>query len=148
MASPTQRTWVWVSSGSWWWTGKPGVLQSMGSQRVGHDWATELNWLCIKCLPTQLQRTEGQSFFFFLIPFRLTVSVDYALRSLHFPTNGAFQRGLECCQQDLVWTLKSAGLKGGERTDETRNVQMEGVKTRWWVYFKNSGWGIPWWSSG
>ena len=42
MASPTQRTWVWVSSGSWWWTGKPGVLQSMGSQRVGHDWTTEL----------------------------------------------------------------------------------------------------------
>ena len=44
MASPTQRTWVWVSSRSWWWTGKPGMLQSMGSQRVGHDWATELNW--------------------------------------------------------------------------------------------------------
>ena len=44
MASPTQRTWVWVNSGSWWWTGRPGVLQSMGSQRVGHDWATELNW--------------------------------------------------------------------------------------------------------
>ena len=35
---------VWVSSGSWWWTGKPGVLKSTGSQRVGHDWATELNW--------------------------------------------------------------------------------------------------------
>ena len=44
MASPTQWTWVWVSSRSWWWTGKPGVLQSMGSQRVGHDWVTELNW--------------------------------------------------------------------------------------------------------
>ena len=44
MASPTQRTWVWVNSGSWWWTGRPGVLQSMGSQRVGHDWVTELNW--------------------------------------------------------------------------------------------------------
>ena len=44
MASQTQWTWVWVSSGSWWWTGKPGVLQSMGSQRAGHDWATELNW--------------------------------------------------------------------------------------------------------
>ena len=44
MASPTQWTWVWASSGSWWWTGKLGVLQSMGSQRVGHDWATELNW--------------------------------------------------------------------------------------------------------
>ena len=47
MASPTQWTWVWVSSGSWWWTGRPGVLQSMGSQRVGHDWViklSELNW--------------------------------------------------------------------------------------------------------
>ena len=44
MASPTQWTWVWVNSGSWWWTGRPGMLQFMGSQRVGHDWATELNW--------------------------------------------------------------------------------------------------------
>ena len=44
MASPTQWTWVWVNSRSWWWTGRPGVLQSMGSQRVRHDWATELNW--------------------------------------------------------------------------------------------------------
>ena len=43
MASSTQWTWVWASSGSWWWTGKPSVLQSMGSQRVRHDWATELN---------------------------------------------------------------------------------------------------------
>ena len=40
---PTQWTWVWVNSGSWWWTGRPGVLRFMGSQRVGHDWATELN---------------------------------------------------------------------------------------------------------
>ena len=44
MASPTLWTWVWVSSRSWWWIGKPGVLQSMGSQRVRHDWVTELNW--------------------------------------------------------------------------------------------------------
>ena len=36
--------WVWVNSGSWWWTGRPGVLWFMGSQRVGYDWATELNW--------------------------------------------------------------------------------------------------------
>ena len=45
MASPTQWTWVWASSLSWWWTGKLGVLQSMGLQRVRHDWVTELNWL-------------------------------------------------------------------------------------------------------
>ena len=47
MASPTQWTWVWVSSGSWWWTGRPGVLQFMGLQRVRHDWATELNWVSL-----------------------------------------------------------------------------------------------------
>ena len=44
MASLTQWTWVWVNSRSWWWTGRPSVLQFMESQRVGHDWATELNW--------------------------------------------------------------------------------------------------------
>ena len=44
MASPTQWTRVCVNSGNWWWTGRPVVPQSMGSQWVGHDWATELNW--------------------------------------------------------------------------------------------------------
>ena len=44
MASPTQWTWVWVSSESWWWTGKPSALQSMGLQRTGHNWVTKLNW--------------------------------------------------------------------------------------------------------
>ena len=44
MASPTQWAWVWASSRSWWWIGKPSVRQSTGSQRVGHNWATELNW--------------------------------------------------------------------------------------------------------
>ena len=45
-------TWVWVDSRSWWWTGRPGVLQFIGLQRVGHDWATELNW-------TELYPQEG-----------------------------------------------------------------------------------------
>ena len=49
MASPTQRTWVWASSRRWWRTGKPGVLQSMGSQRVKHNWATEQQLLWVKC---------------------------------------------------------------------------------------------------
>ena len=44
MASPTQWTWVWVNFRRWWWTGRPGVLRFMGLQKVGHDWATELNW--------------------------------------------------------------------------------------------------------
>ena len=44
MASPTRWAWVWVNSECWWWTGRPGVLRFMGSQRVGHDLATELKW--------------------------------------------------------------------------------------------------------
>ena len=45
MAWQTQWTWAWASSGSWWWMGKPGMLQSLGFQRVRHDWVTELNWI-------------------------------------------------------------------------------------------------------
>ena len=45
MASLTRCTWVWVNSGSWWWTERPGVMWFMGSQEVGHHWATELNWI-------------------------------------------------------------------------------------------------------
>ena len=45
MTSPTQWTWVWISSGSWWWTGRLGMLQSVGWQRIRHDWVTELNWM-------------------------------------------------------------------------------------------------------
>ena len=44
MTSPTRRTWVWVNSGRWWWTRRPDVLRFMGSQRVRHEWATELSW--------------------------------------------------------------------------------------------------------
>ena len=51
MASPTRWTWVWVNSRSWWWTGRPGVLQFSGSQRVGHDWASEQNWTDGLCQP-------------------------------------------------------------------------------------------------
>ena len=62
MASPTRQTWVWASSGSLWWTGKPGMLQSMGSQRVRHDWATELNWWLTESRITQYTwyHTEGE----------------------------------------------------------------------------------------
>ena len=55
MTSPTQWTWVWVSPGSCWGTGTPGMLQFMGSQRVGHNWATELNW----CMVNDESRSKG-----------------------------------------------------------------------------------------
>ena len=69
MASLTQWTWVWASSGSWWWTGKTGMLQSMGLQRDGHDQVTELNrrsmffigsWLWLSCLESE--ETKNFSF--------------------------------------------------------------------------------------
>ena len=50
MASPTRCAWVWVNTGSWWWTGRPSMLRFMGSQGVGYDWATELNWTQLKVL--------------------------------------------------------------------------------------------------
>ena len=50
MASLTRWMWLWVNSGSWWWTGRPDVLRFMGSQRVGHDWVTELNWTELRAL--------------------------------------------------------------------------------------------------
>ena len=58
-ASLTECKWVWVNSGSWWWTGRPGMLQSMGSQRVGHDWATELNWTELKTHGNYFLKNEG-----------------------------------------------------------------------------------------
>ena len=66
MASPTQWTWVWVNSGSWWWTGRPGMLRFMGLQRAGHDWATELNWTLSRLLRSQWNNNR---FFFSVIPF-------------------------------------------------------------------------------
>ena len=55
VASLTRWTWVWVNSGSWWWTGRPGVLRFTGSQRVRHYWGTELNCIITKPLNISLR---------------------------------------------------------------------------------------------
>ena len=59
MASLTWWTWVWVNSGSWWWTKRPGMLWFTGSQRVGHDWATELNWTEVQVEPGVVIATQN-----------------------------------------------------------------------------------------
>ena len=61
MASPTQWTWVWVDSGSWWWTGGPSVLRFMGLQRVGHNWVNEMNWYLKLKTNKDLLYTTGNS---------------------------------------------------------------------------------------
>ena len=63
MAYLTRWTWVWVNSRSWWWTGRPGVLRFKGSQRVGHNWATELNWRIPWAPPVWLLK-RGKLLFF------------------------------------------------------------------------------------
>ena len=90
MASLTRWTWAWVNSGSWWWTGRPGVLRFMGSQRVRHDWATDLIWgmwyssycmfleysnLFLNC--KLLKSRKLFLFFFFLVTFSLTELLCY-----------------------------------------------------------------------
>ena len=72
MASLTRWTWVWASSRSWWWTWKPGVLQSMGSQRIGHNWATDLYWSAAFDVVGMENAHKAAAFFhvpfFFLLP--------------------------------------------------------------------------------
>ena len=72
MASPTRWTWVWVNSGSWWWTGRPGVLRFTGSQRVGHDGATEL--------------TDSQDLALSLKSFQIQLSIYKCLKEQHLRT--------------------------------------------------------------
>ena len=66
---------VWVSSGSWWWTGRPGVLQSMGSQRVGCDWVTELNWTVQRC-------HASLRIFFSSLHYQINMDLPHTLPSL------------------------------------------------------------------
>ena len=61
IASLTQWTWLWLDSGSWWWTGRPGMLHFIGSQRVRHDWVTELNWTESLSLCGSQQTVENSS---------------------------------------------------------------------------------------
>ena len=107
MTSPTRWTWVWVSSGSWWWTGKPGVLQSMGLQRIGHDWVTELNW-------TELQSTR------LLCPWKspgkhTRVGFQFLIQGI-FLTQG-LNPGLLHCRQ-ILYFLSHQGSPSVKGTDK------------------------------
>ena len=98
MSPPTRWAWVWVNSGSWWWTGRPGMLRFMGSQRVGHDWATELNWtedsiyahtMLIKT-PLLHQSLDPHIFLSFFLSLSLTLFLPDSLEReswLHNPGN-------------------------------------------------------------
>ena len=106
MASLTQWTWVWVDSGSWWWTGRTAMLWFMGSQRIGHDWVAELNWLI------QMQRNG-----------RITV-VAY---------NVIIMKSTYRCQQNTYW-LKD--LLGSENAHKIIFLSMKRIKNKSQPIFK------------
>ena len=64
--SLTRWTWVWVNFGSWWWIGRPGVLQFMRLQTVGHDWETELNWTEVDCKEIKPANPKGNQPWIFI----------------------------------------------------------------------------------
>ena len=93
MASWTHWTWVWVNSGSWWWTGRPGVLWSMGSQRVGHGWVNELNWSELNWTLKPPQITTLPSCIFFSFGMVLvTASCTMLQTSIHSSSGTLFTR--------------------------------------------------------
>ena len=112
MASPTRWTWVWVNSGSWWWTGRPGVLRFMGSQRVRHDWATELNWT----MPDGVQSAQSRS-----------RAGDWILgdewRHSNLSQRNNTCKGREIRKSDLVWL--PPGCVKGATADGTGKISKD-----------------------
>ena len=126
MASLTRWMWVWVDSGSWWWAGRPGVLQFMGSQRVGHDWATELNWTeCI--LFIKMLFFSINSFFLpcvYLLNFPVTQEVVLRTRK-----NLALSR----IPPPLCYTVAGKPSVGGE-LKKTTHLIWEELPTEGWSW--------------
>ena len=90
VSSPTRWTWVWVNFGSWWWTGRPGVLRFMGLQRVGHDWVTELNWtvfvwfISLSTGPSRSIRVAANGkISYFLCPSNILLNISTFILSIH-----------------------------------------------------------------
>ena len=104
MASRTRWTWVWVNSGRWWWTGRPGVLWLMGSQRVGHDWGTELKWVRWNKNQTVLSSA--------------VYTLDRDIDPLEGATAGSWSLGIVEQSQDKGWCWQQRdrlrGCEGGD----------------------------------
>ena len=114
MASLTQQTWVWVDSGSWWWTGRPGVLRFMGSQRVWHDW--ELNW-AQNLYPRRLSQEHSLSSSVFWGPVTLGVVRAYGAFQVHRNASAQGDDGAKGCaleseDSEFTGARRSHLLKG------------------------------------
>ena len=117
MASPTRWAWVWVNSGSWWWTGRPGVLRFMGSQRVRHDWATELNW------------TDGLGDW--IMKWQPT-PVFLSGESLGWGAWWAAMYGVAQSRTRLKWLSSSSSMAWGAGRDKRRNEEKDMLWDFYW----------------
>ena len=115
MVSLTQWTWVWASSETWWWAGKPGVLQTMGSQRVGRDWVTETNW-------TELNLGDCWWILLFLVAFNL---VKFMSECIQWCTQGSSHRS--CDSKSRVLPIKPAFRDTGPRDGGILSADEKGV---------------------
>ena len=87
MASLIRWTWVWVNSGSWWWTGRPAVLRFMGLQRVGHDWATDLIWSDLRGQRKSYRASSSAGFVLYQLISLCTARARYKLSTSQFLTS-------------------------------------------------------------
>ena len=114
MASPTQWTWVWVNSGSWWWTGTPGLLQSMGSQRVGHDWVTDViwsDWRRLLRVPWTARRSNQS-----ILQISPGCSLEGMMLKLKFQYFGHLMRRVDSLEKTLMlWGIGGKSRRGRQR---------------------------------
>ena len=143
MASPIWWTWVWAIR-NWWWTGKPGVLQSMRLQRVGHDWVTALHWteLCSglsngratesSSLPPSFQAKQGLRFKWFFFYICITPFTSLELVILFFWVSFY----LPDCWSGILWNANSAQKKGDLRILNWPSLQWESISWFWGAWEK------------
>ena len=138
MASLTRWTWVWVDSGSWWWTGRPGMLQFMGSQRVGHDWATELNWTIFRVYPNKVTHIRFSKVGYLLNTFPLE-SWNSSSKSLSFNNSILF---FIFPQPQRWWVLPSYFLYYTPLAPLVCSVLIP--ISRIWLTIDNCSFGLGW----
>ena len=118
MASLTWWTWVSVKSGSWWWTGRPGVLRFMGSQRVGHDWATDLIWYGEKNAQF-VRKMVGKGFIFSWPSAKSWTRLSNFTFTFHFH---ALKKEMATHSSVLAWRIPGMGESGGLPSMGSRRV--------------------------
>ena len=139
MASPTWCTWVWASSRNWWWTGQPGILQSMSSQGIRHDWVAKHNYWIFSVFDLESLRTLAPSlwnivFFFFFAP-------QYAARTLDSkifnPDTLSSTPHISKRGGQLIRTLYVLPLGGGREGSVPWIIPLFSWNSNWWYVLRS-----------